>query len=100
MNGFEVCHKGMESLFNNLPKTEMFSESVINDVKEVNFEVEKISLIKMYGDYHCDVIAKDNKGHRSYRVNLEKNPKFTHLYQITNVKGQKLTSTYQWKEQL
>ena len=100
MNGFEVCHKGMKTLFNNLPNSNFFNQSVLNDVKEVTFEIEKISLIKMIGDYHCDVIAKDHKGHRGYRVKLEKNPSFTHYYRIADVKGQKLSSSYQWKEQL
>lgn len=100
MSAFEVCHKGMKGLFGNLPNHELFNKTVLKDVKDKTFEVESLSLIKMFGDYNCDVVAKDHKGHRSYRVRLEKNPKFTHLYRIIDVKGQRLASPYQWKEKL
>lgn len=100
MEAFEVCHKGMKSLFDNYPTINFFNKSVLNDVKEVKFEVEKIGLIKMLGEYDCDVVVKDQKGHRSYRVKLEKNSKFPHLYQIVDVKGQKIVSPYQWRDDL
>lgn len=100
MSAFEVCHKGMTELFSNNPSSSFFNKTVLKDVKEEVFEVEQLSLIKMLGDYNCDVIAKDHKGHRSYRVRLEKNPKFSHLYRIVDVKGQRLTSSYQWEEKL
>ena len=100
MSAFEVCHKGMTELFNNSPSKRLFNKVVLKDVENEVFEVEQLSLIKMLGDYDCDVIAKDHKGHRSYRVKLEKNPKFAHLYRIIDVKGQRLTSSYQWEEKL
>lgn len=100
MEAFEVCHKGMKSLFDNYPTNNFFNKSVLNDVKEVKFEVEKIGLIKMLGEYDCDVVVKDHLGHRSYRVKLEKNSKFPHLYQIVDVKGQKIVSSYQWRDEL
>lgn len=100
MSAFEVCHQGMKGLFSNLPSDNLFNKVVLKDVEGKTFEVENLSLVKMLGDYHCDVVAKDHKGHRSYRVRLEKNPKFTHLYRIIDVKGQRLTSPYQWKEKL
>lgn len=76
----EVCYQGMKSLFSNSPKESFFNKSVLNDVKEHTFEIENISLIKTLGDYHCDIVAVDHKGHRSYRVKLEKNSRFPHLY--------------------
>ncbi len=100
MESFEVCHHGMKSLFDNYPKKDFFNKSVLNDVKEVKFEVEKIGLIKMIGEYDCDVVVKDHKGHRSYRVKLEKNSSFPLHYKIVDVKGQKIVSSYQWRDEL
>jgi len=90
----------MKSFFDNDPSEDFFHKDVLKDVQSTKFEMEGISLIKVVDNYTCDVVAKDTKGHRSYRVGLEKNPKFPHLYKIFDVKGQQIVSPYQWRENL
>ncbi|MBG60553.1 MAG: hypothetical protein CMJ16_08860 [Peredibacter sp.] len=100
MSVIEVCHYGMKSLFENNPKKALFNKSVLEDVKEHTFNIEEISLIKVLGGHRCDVVAKDAKGHRSFRVILEKNSTFSHFYKISDVREQKLVSKYQWRASL
>ena len=99
MSGFETCLYGMESLFNNERNSDLLGPSTIEDLDKIDkkFHIEKIILIKMKNAFSCDVVAKDNKGYLSYHVDLEKNSKFPHHYRILNIKGQKLTSPYQWR---
>jgi hypothetical protein len=99
-SSFEVCYQGMNKLFNNAPDEDYFSKSVLKDVKDVDFQIDSVGLIKILNNYECDVVVKDSKGHRSCRVKLEKNFKFPHLYRISDVRGQKLVSDYQWKGSL
>lgn len=96
----EACNFGMRSIFNNSPNEDVVSSQVINELKSTNFKVEDITLIKMIDPYLCDVVIKDVKGFRSYAVTLEKNLDFPHLYRISDVKGQKLVSAYQWEKSL
>lgn len=87
-------------MFNNSPIERYFSSGVLSDLKGHKFEIENIRLLKRVNDYQCDVVIEDNKGFRSYKVKLEKNHRYTHLYKITDIQGQKLVSTYQWKDEL
>ena len=87
----------MERIFEHNATEELVHKKVINDLKDHHFDIEEITLVKMRSGLHCDVVAKDLKGYRSYAVTLEKNSKFDHLYRIFDVRGQKITSTYQWK---
>jgi hypothetical protein len=96
----ETCLYGMESLFENNGSKDYFNKSVLKETKDHLFYIDSISLVKVIDSHHCDVVAKDTKGHRSYRVTLEKSSKFTHFYRILDVQGQKLTSKYQWRTSL
>jgi len=87
----------MERIFEHNASEEIVHEKVLKDLKDHHFEIEEITLVKVRGSLHCDVVAKDSKGYRSYAVTLEKNSKFDHLYRIFDVRGQKITSSYQWK---
>ncbi len=88
----------MKAIFEHNPTLELHHKKVIKDLKGKNFQVDEISLIKVKDSHHCDVVAKDAKGYRSYAVTLEKNAKFPHLYKIFDVQGQKIVSKYQWRE--
>jgi len=90
----------MNKLFSNAPDEDYFSESVLEDVKEMKFQIDSVGLVKILNNYECDVVVKDPKGHRSYRVKLDKSPRFSHLYRISDVRGQKLVSNYQWEGNL
>ena len=96
-NTMESCMHGIQSVFNNTPNKELVDDSVIKDLKGHKFRVEKITLVKAIDSYSCDVVARDSKGHRSYRLTLDKNSEFTHGFKITNIKGQKIISKYQWE---
>jgi len=96
----EACQVGMTSLFDNNPMEELFHKTVLKDTKDHNFKIDEITLIKVIDNYNCDVVVKDPKGHRSYRIALEKNSRFPHFYRIFDVRGQKLVSSYQWKANL
>ncbi|PIP93485.1 MAG: hypothetical protein COW00_14635 [Bdellovibrio sp. CG12_big_fil_rev_8_21_14_0_65_39_13] len=87
----------MKSVFENNSTKKLVHQKVLDDLKTTHFEVEEITLLKMVNGLHCDVIAKDSEGYRSYAVTLEKNSKFDHLYRIFDVRGQKMVSAYQWK---
>lgn len=93
----EACFYGMDAIFNHNTSSSLHHKQVIKDLKGHQFYVDKITLIKLKDSNHCDVIAKDDKGFRSYKVTLEKNAKYDHLYKIFDVKGQKLTSSYQYE---
>ncbi len=97
---FETCLYGMDKLFKNAQDETLFHKNVLKDTKEHQFKIDEINLVKVIDGHHCDVIAKDAKGFRSYRVTLEKNSKFPHLYRIFDVQGQKLVSNYQWRANL
>ena len=75
----------------------MLHKQVISDAKEHNFKIESITLVKMLDSYNCDVVAKDSKGHRSYRVKLDQSSHYPHSYKIREIKGQRLVSNYQWR---
>lgn len=96
----QICHIGMNDFFNNNPSTELFDKSVLEAVKGHKFKIEKIKLIKQRSSFNCDVVAQDSKGYRSFLVSLQKNSSFTHLYKISDVKEQKIISTYQWKDNI
>ncbi|PIP92548.1 MAG: hypothetical protein COW00_00105 [Bdellovibrio sp. CG12_big_fil_rev_8_21_14_0_65_39_13] len=87
----------MKSIFENNSTKKLVHQKVLDDLKATHFEVEDITLVKMVNGLHCDVIAKDSKGYRSYAVTLEKNSKFDHLHRIFDVRGQKIVSPYQWR---
>lgn len=97
---FEICLYGMKGLFENNPEAALFNEKIFEDVGDTKFKIDDITLVKMIDNYNCDVIGKDPKGLRSYRVSLEKNSKFPYLYRILDIKGQKLISEYQWRNTL
>jgi hypothetical protein len=88
----------MEAIFEHNTSTELHHKKVIKDLKDKQFQIEEISLVKVRDGHHCDVVARDAKGFRSYSVTLEKNAKFPHLYKIFDVQGQKIVSKYQWRE--
>jgi hypothetical protein len=94
----EACHYGMESIFEHNPSADLHHKKVIKDLKDHHFKIDEISLVKVKDGLHCDVVAKDAKGFRSYAVTLEKNAKFPHLYRVFDVRGQKIVSKYQWRE--
>ena len=96
----ETCYVGMKELFENKPTEALFNKSVLNDVKELTFEIEEIGLIKQLSGFRCDVVARDTKGHRSFKVILEKNASFPHFYKIADIKEQRMASPYQWKDSL
>jgi len=96
-SSFEACYFGMKSIFENNSTKKLVHQKVLDDLKATHFEVEDITLVKMVNGLHCDVIAKDSKGYRSYAVTLEKNSKFDHLHRIFDVRGQKIVSPYQWR---
>ncbi len=98
LSSFEVCLNGMHSIFENQESKSLVSDNVLNDVKDHQFQIEKITLVKLIDDYQCDVVAKDRKGHRSYKVQLDKSSKNPHLYKIVDIKGQAIVSNYQWKD--
>ena len=100
LSTMETCFYGMKEFFDNNPTENFFHKDVLKDVESKNFKMEGITLVKVVNSHTCDVIAKDSKGHRSYRVGLEKNPNFRHYYKIFDVKGQQIVSTYQWRENL
>ena len=85
----------MQALFNNDATEEHFNKDVLKEVADKKFEIESITLVKVIDSLNCDVVAKDNKGFRSYRVGLEKSKKFAHFHRIVDVKGQKIESSYQ-----
>jgi hypothetical protein len=89
---------GMRAVFNNASNEDLLDKSVILDLKEHQFKIDKITLIKVIDNYTCDVVAKDSKGHRSYRVQLAKSSRYPHLFKIQNIKGQKIKATYQWRD--
>ena len=91
----ETCNNGMKSIFANAPDPGLVAPQVINDLKDQNFKIEDITLIKLIDPYLCDVVVRDSRGFRSYAVMLEKNLNFPHLYRIFDVKGQKIVSDYQ-----
>lgn len=93
----ETCFYGLKSLFENNPNIDLFNEGVLKDSKDKVFEIVSLTLVKQVDEFSCDVIAKDSKGFRSYRVLLEKSSKFQHFYRIVDVKGQEIVTTYQWK---
>ena len=96
-SSMEACYYGMDAVFNNSPNEEIVSKKVIDDLlkNKITFDVERIHLIKFIDGFHCDVVTKDPKGHRSFRVALEKNSKFKHLYKILDVKERQIESRYQ-----
>lgn len=97
---FEACHYGMQELFNNNPTKGLFHKDVLAAVKDHKFEVGPITLVKVIDEFNCDVVAKDAKGLRSFKVTLEKSSNFAHFYRVLDVKGQKLESPYQWRASL
>ena len=97
-SSMEACMHGMKSIFSHNAKEDLVHKKVSKDLKSLHFDVENISLIKIRNGLSCDVVVKDKKGFRSYRVSLEKNSKYPHLYRIYNVQGQKLVSSYQWRD--
>ena len=99
-SAMKTCYVGMKELFENNPTEKLFNKSVLKDVKEHTFEIEEIGLIKQLSGFRCDVVAKDSKGHRSFRVALEKNASFPHFYKIADVKEQRLAARYQWEDSL
>lgn len=88
----------MKELFENAPSEKLFNKSVLKEVKEKVFNIESIELVKALIGSRCDVVAKDSKGHRSFRVTLEKNANFPYFFKILDIKEQRLVSSYQWKE--
>ena len=94
----EACYYGMRSLFIHDPDKNLLHKSVLKKVKGRHFKSHNITLVKAIGHHHCDVVAKDTKGYRSYRINLEKNPRFIHLYRIFHIQEQQLTNPYQWED--
>ena len=95
---FESCHNGMKSIFEHNGTEDLIHSKVLKDLEKHHFDIEEITLIKVRNGLHCDVVARDSKGYRSYSVTLEKNAKYPHLYRIFDVRGQKIVSAYQWKE--
>ena len=97
----EVCYYGGKTLFlENAPHRELFNKSTLNDVEGKIFKMNDILLVKTIGNNACDLVIEDDRGRRSYRLELEKNSKFEHFYRIANIKGQKLISPYQWEDKL
>lgn len=94
-SSLETCFYGMNQIINNNPSEDLVNLKVIRDLKDIEFKVDKIHLIKNINNYSCDVFIKDSKGVRRYFVTLEKNSKYKHLYKIFDVKGRKLDSRYQ-----
>jgi hypothetical protein len=94
-NTFEACYFGMKGIFDNNPDIELIDNKVIKDLKDIKFSVDSIHLIKVNDSFNCDVLSRDAKGVRRYRVALEKNARFSHLYKILDVKEAKVTSRYQ-----
>jgi hypothetical protein len=90
----------MSDLFNHSTNEKLHHKKLISDVEKTVFNIENITLIKVLDSTHCDVVARDHKGHRSYKVTLEKNAKFTYFYRVFDVKGQKLISPYQYERTL
>lgn len=91
----ETCFYGMEQIINNNPKENLINEKVIKDLKNNDFKVDSIHLIKVLSSFSCDVFTKDSKGIRRYQVSLEKNSKFEHKFRILDVKGMKVDARYQ-----
>ncbi|GAB4017675.1 MAG: hypothetical protein Fur0010_18490 [Bdellovibrio sp.] len=96
-SSFEACYFGMKSIFENNSTDKLVHKKVLDDLKTTHFEVEDITLVKVVNGLHCDVVAKDSNGYRSYAVTLEKSSKFDRLYRIFDVRGQKMVSSYQWR---
>ena len=97
---FEACYQGMKALFNNDATEEHFNKDVLKEAGDQKFAIESITLVKVIDGLSCDVVAKDNKGIRSFHVGLEKSTNFSHFYRIVDVKGQKIESSYQLGDSL
>ncbi len=93
----ESCVYGMEQIFSHNPNPDLIHTKIIEDLKGHKFKIEDITLVKKINGLSCDVVAKDVRGYRSYRVALEKNTRFPHLYRVLDVSEQKLISKYQWE---
>lgn len=87
----------MDQVFSHNTNENLHHPKVITDLEKHHFNIEKITLVKVINDLSCDVVAKDKKGFRSYRISLEKNSNYPHLYRIYDIKGQKLVNKYQWE---
>lgn len=96
-SNMEACYYGMDAILNNNPNEEVVNSKVIEGLikDKVSFDVERIHLIKFIDGFHCDVVTKDPKGFRNFRVTLEKNSKFKHLYKILDVREKQIESRYQ-----
>ncbi len=86
---------GMISVFNNSPDPKLLNKKVIKDLKDKEFKIENLHLVKVKDSYNCDVFSRDRKGVRRYQVTLEKNSRFDHMYRILNINEAKVTSRYQ-----
>ena len=96
----EACLYGIKSIFENTPDKTLLHPSIIKDIGERSFKIDKLKLVKANNPYSCDVVVEDLKGHRSYKLALEKNSKLPHFFRIIDIKEQKIVSPYQWKELL
>ena len=96
-SNMEACFYGMKSIFNNNPNEEEVNNKVITDLSNSKtvFDVERIHLVKFIDGFHCDVVAKDPKGFRNFRVALEKSSKFKHDFKIVDVAERQIESRYQ-----
>ena len=96
VTALDVCQQGMRHILLHQEDEDLVSEEVIKAAKSMQFQIEAITLVKMIGALNCDVVVKDAKGYRGYRVSLGRSSKHKFEYQIIDVKGQKLISDYQW----
>ena len=96
-SSMEACFYGMDAIFSNGDKPDLVDQKVTDDIRDnkINFKVDRIHLVKYIDGFSCDVVSFDPKGYRSFRVLLEKNQKYDHLYKISNVAERKIKSSYQ-----
>ena len=94
-NSFEACYKGMNSIFNNGRDEDLASEKVLKDLRDKDFKINRIHLVKVKDNFSCDVFTRDPKGVRRFHVSLGKSLKHAHSYKIIKVQEEKVDLRYQ-----
>jgi hypothetical protein len=96
----EACYFGMKGVVGNNPDERLIKKEILKDLEGKTFKVQGINLVKKLDSHSCDVVVKDDKGVKSYLVELEKSSRYAHGVKLFNIKGQKVVSKYQWRAML
>ena len=85
----EICHYGMKAIFEKSDDGELLDESVLEDIKNLNFDFHRILSVKYKNSTNCTVSARFGDGIHHYRVKLEKSPRFKRGVRILDARGGK-----------